>query len=544
MNRVPRVERAGDTKVASSRLRLVLFVTVIAASVMLLIGTPAGTQLMAALLGLFEGLAAGGLPFGATFGLVLVGVLLLAVLAFMRRRGKSESVPVRRAFRSQAAQLPRQADPLRQLRGRGAFAAGLEEKLRGHAEEGRQLAVHRLDIDRFRQVNQAVGSDAGDALLVEVSRRLAELAGDPENLARFGDDEFAVIQPETGGAKHADIFAARIQKALEEPIAVGQSELLVTASIGIAVAPEHGPQSARLLASADLALQAAKQAGRGAIRSFAAEMDERVERRRAVEEAIRQSIQANRFALSFQPEYDLGTRRLTGFELQVRLEDPRLGILHEAEFGPVADEIGLLPAIGERAFREACRSAGKWPQHLRLGFNLLPGHLVGGDIARILGDALKANHLSPGRVDLELTEGVVCGGEQGALDQLRRLAGMGFRLVLDHYGSGHGGPHDLWRHGFGAIKVDAALIGRIGAGEGAEQLVGAIVKLGQALRLEVIADGAERVEQVHFLMLNGCRKVAGPLFGPAVAADNVAAIIDKDSRNAAAEDAARQSSAA
>lgn len=545
MSRVPRARRAGEPKAASYRLLLVLLITVIAASVMLLAGTSAGTRLVASLLGTVNAVLGGAFPGGIILSLILVGAAALGGLLVARRIGKSKSVPVRRAFRSQAAQAPKEGDPLRQTHDRSAFVAGLEGKLKGHAEEGRQLALHRLDIDGFRHINHGFGSDTGDRLLAEVSRRLAQLAGDAEHLARFGDDEFAVIQPETSGAKHAEIFAARMQKALEEPIAVGESEILITASIGIAVAPEHGPEAARLLTSADLALQAAKKAGRGAIRFFAPDMDKKIERRRSVEQAVRKCLLGDGFVLRYQPEYDLGTRRLLGFEVQVRLEDPALGPLEESEFGPVAEEIGLLPAIGERAIREACRTAGKWPQHLRLGFNLLAGHLCGGDLGKVLADALKANHLSAKRVDLEVAEQTISAGDLQASDQLQRLAGMGFRLVLDEYGSGHCGPQDLWRNRFSAIKIDASLIRQVGAGEGAEPLVGAIIRLGQALDLQVIADGADRVEQVHFLMLNGCRNVVGPLFGPAVAADKVAALIERDTKNAAAdEDAARQAPAA
>lgn len=545
MDRVPRALRAGESKSASSRLRLVLLITISAICAMLIAGTSVGRGLLASIAGLLTGGAERAFPGGAILALIVAGAAVLSAIVFIRRRGKRQASPVLRGFGPKSAQTPKETDPLRRMRGRRGFLAELEDKLKTHAEEGRQLAVHRLDIDGFRNVNHAFGDDAGETLLHELSRRLTQLVGDAANLARLGDDEFAIIQPETGGAKHAEIFAARIAKAVEEPLALGGSEILVTGSIGIAVAPEHGPDALQLLRSADLALLSAKQAGRAAIRFFTKEMEESLDRRRSLERAVRQALHGDGLVLRYRPEYDLGTRRLLGFEVQVRLEDPAFGVIEESEFGPVAEDAGLLPAIFERAVRDACRTAGKWPQHLRIAFNLMPGHLASGDLVRILSDALKANHLSPKRVDLEVAEEIVSAGREDARDRLHRLAAIGFRLVLDNYGSGHCSPHDLWRHSFSAVKIDAGLVRRLGTGEGAEPLVGAMIKLGQALTLDVIADGADRVEQVHFLMLNGCRNVVGPVFGPAVAADKVAALIEKDMRAAApAGDKAKQISAA
>ena len=545
MKRVSRAGKAGDQAAAtsSSKLRLFLILAVGVACAAAIATTPVGMQALAFIVRGAAALA-GGFSGNAVMIAGAAAALILAVLFLLRRRGKAASLPVHRAFRSQAAApAPRDAEPVMQVSGRGAFLAGLQDRLQAHAEEGRQLAVHRIDIDRFRQINARFGNATGDHVLGEVRRRLAELAGDPAHLVRLGDDEFAVIQPEAGGAKHAEIFAARMQKALEEPIAAGEAEIAMTASIGIAVAPEHGSEAERLLISADMALEKAQRAGQAVVRCFAAAMDERLARRRAVEEAVRAALKDEpaRLALRYRPQYDLGTRRLVGFGVEALLKDPGLGAVMETEVAVAADAVGLLPALAEKVVREACRTAARWPQHLRLGFNLWRGHCRSRDTARLLSEAVKANHLSPGRVDLQVHEEVVSSGSEQALEQLRRLAEMGFRLVLDGYGSGHCGPTDLWGGRFAAVKLDTGLVGRIGSGEGVEPLVGAMIKLAQALGLEAIADGAERVEQVHFLMLNGCRQVAGPVLGPAVATDKVAGLIEKDARM---EDAGEEASAA
>jgi diguanylate cyclase (GGDEF)-like protein len=547
MERHSRAGPADEQPAASSpsKLRMVLIVAVAAACLAVFAMSSVGLQALA-LMARGAGALAGGLSGNAVM-LAAAGVgILLAALFLLRRRGASASVPIRRAFRRQPAETRGDPEPKLQVSSRAGFLSALQHMVEAHAEEGRQLAVHRLDIDRFRQVNARFGSAAGDRVLTEVSCRLAELAGGPAHLARLGDDEFAVIQPETGGARHADIFAARLQKALEEPIALGEAELPLTAGIGIAVAPEHGMEAERLLICADLALEKAKQAGPGAIRCFAVAMDERLARRRAVEGALSAAFKqgTGSLVLRYQPQWDLGSRRLVGFEVQVRLKDPGLGTVTEPELVPAAVEAGLLAAMTERVLREACRTAARWPQHLRLGFNLLAGHCRSRDTARLLGEALKANHLSPGRVDLEVAEEVLASGGEQAREQLGRLAEMRFRLVLDRYGSNHFGPADLWREPFAAVKIDAGLVGRIGQGEGVEQLIGAMVKLAQALGLEAMADGAERGDQVQFLMLSGCRHFAGPVLGPAMPADKLAAIIDKDARSAESGEAGRASAAA
>jgi diguanylate cyclase (GGDEF)-like protein len=539
MQRVSRAGRTGDDEAAGSpsKLRPFLLATIVVAAVAVIATTSIGMQMLALAVGWL-----GRLP-GSTALLPLAGgAALIGALYFLRRRRRSAPVPVRRAFRSQNAEPPREGDPVLQVTGRSAFCSLLQDKLSAHAAEGRQLAVHRIDLERFRQINGRFGREAGDRVLGEVSRRLAELAGDPVRLTRLGDDEFAVIQPEAGGAKHAEIFAARMQKALEDPIAVGETEIPVTASIGIAVAPEQGDSPEALLASADLALEAAQRDGSGVIRCFAAAMAEHRARYRAIEGAVLAALREGasaRLALGYRPQYDLASRRLTGFEVKVGLDAPALGRVTETELALAAEAAGLLSAVTERAVREACRTAARWPQHLRLGFNLLPSHFAACDIARLVGEALKANHLSPGRVDLEVDEAFVSAAGGPALDRLRRLAEAGYRLVLDNHGSGHCGPSDLWREPFAAVKIDAGLVGRIGHGDGAEAPVAAMIKLAQALGLEAIADGADGIEQVHFLMLNGCRNVAGPVLGADVAADKVASVIEKDSRNAEAGERAQ-----
>ncbi|HEX2256804.1 MAG TPA: EAL domain-containing protein [Afifellaceae bacterium] len=547
MERQSRVRRAGERNAASSSSMLRLFLIIaVAVACLAAIGTTSVGLRALALAVRGAGSLAGSL---SGTHVMLAGaaaaIVLAALFVLRRRRGASPAVPMRRAFRGQAAQESRDREPMMQVSGRSAFLVALQDKVDAHADEGRQLAVHRLDIDRFRQINVRFGGAVGDKILSEVSRRLAEVAGDPVHLARLGDDEFAVIQPETGGARHADIFAARLQKTLEEPIAAGEAEVSVTASIGIAVAPEHGTEAERLLICADLALEEAQQAGHGAVRCFVAAMDERLARRRAVESALRAALKDGPASLElrYQPQWDLGSRRLLAFEVKLRLNDPGLGMVTESELVSAAEAAGLLSAVAERTVREACRTAARWPQHLRIAFNLLAPHCRGRDMAKLLGEALKAYHLSPGRVDLEVAEEIVAAGGEQAAEQLRRLAGMGFRLVLDGYGSGHCSPADLWREAFAAIKIDAGLVGRIGHGEGVEPLVGAMIKLAQALGIEALADGAEEPEQVHFLMLSGCRHVAGPVLGPAVASDKLAAIIDKDAKSAEAAEAGQSAAA-
>ena len=270
------------------------------------------------------------------------------------------------------------------IAGRKEFLKTLAAELEESAKTGRQLAIHLIDIDRFRVVNEVRGEAEGDAFLRLVTERLLLLVNHPERLARIGDDEFAIIQPEAGGSRHAEIFARRIQETVKDACAQVPRHARPGVSIGIAVAPDHGSDAQKLMHSASLALRAAKKAGGDTFRVYAREMEMAVEARLQMEKAISDGLHQGWFELHFQPQYDLRTRRLTGFEALVRMNHPELGELLPASFVPIADESGLIQPLGEWIIREAFTTASEWPPHLSLSINVSLAQFRHGDVANTI----------------------------------------------------------------------------------------------------------------------------------------------------------------
>ena len=311
----------------------------------------------------------------------------------------------------------------------------MPRELEASAKTGRQLAIHLIDLDRFRVVNEVRGEEEGDAFLRLVTERLLVLVNHPERLARIGDDEFAVIQPEAGGARHAEIFARRIQETVKDACAQVPRHARPGASIGIAVAPDHGGDAPKLLHSAALALRAAKKAGGDTFRVYAREMEMAVEARLQMEAAISDGLHHGWFELHFQPQYDLRTRRLTGFEALVRMNHPQLGELLPASFVPIADESGLIQPLGDWIIREALTIAANWPAQLSLSINLSLAQFRHGDIANTIIQRPYERRTCRHRGCASRYRKRFRAGESDSVnEQLRRLKSRGVTIVLDDFG--------------------------------------------------------------------------------------------------------------
>jgi diguanylate cyclase (GGDEF)-like protein len=425
-----------------------------------------------------------------------------------------------------------QHDTLTGLANRTRFLENLTEALESHAEEGRQLALHFVDLDRFKEINDAFGHAEGDAYLRDIAERLSKLVDRPEFLGRLGGDEFAVIQPELSGSKHAEIFAERVCSALTGTYDINGYEVVSTASVGVAVAPQHGTGAAQLLRSADVALHQVKLAGSNAIGVYTADLDDLLKRRMVLQADLRKSFENEWFSLHYQPQYNLKTRRLTGFEALLRMEHPDRGFISPAEFVPVAEEIGLIVPLGEWVLYEACRTAVNWPDHIALSVNLSPAQFRRGDMPKIVDHVLRQTQLAPRRLGIEITEGLLMESSQSVLDQLQSIRDLGVALVMDDFGTGYSSLSYLWQFAFDTIKIDRSFVNALGSGSNVESLLQSIINIGQSLDLRVVAEGVENVEQAHFLMANSCRHVQGFLFGRPVPEDDVVAIIEKDARNA------------
>ncbi len=461
----------------------------------------------------------------ALFLLVGLGLIVPGSAVWFRMREKWEA--------QASADFLVSHDPLTAISNRSHFLEQLAQTLDDHLSEGRQMALHYIDVDRYKEIYDSFGLEAGDKFLQDITEKLVGLVDDPERIARIGSDEFAIIQLDSSGIKHAEIFGSRIVDALSGSYNVVGHEVISSASVGIAVAPDHGKDALRLLKSADLALHQVKGQGRAKKCIYSPGMDQSMQSRLELQSILRKAFDNNWFELHYQPQYDLGAKRLTGFEALLRLRHPERGMIPPVEFIPVAEESGLIQPIGEWIVREACATAATWPEQLSLAINLSPAQIRENKLAGTVDDIIKQTGLSASRLEVEITEGLLMDASDLTMSELDQLKEIGVALVMDDFGTGYSSLSYLWRFEFDKIKIDKSFVHNLGAGRNVESLLKSIINIGQSLDLRVIAEGVEKPEQAHFLMANACQHVQGFLFGRPVPKTEVASIIMKDIRNTA-----------
>ena len=417
-------------------------------------------------------------------------------------------------------------DALTGLANRPQLIEKLERALAHLPTRGGSLAVHFIDIDRFKEVNDAFGHDGGDFLLKSIAERLRAAVRIDDVVARLGGDEFVVVQNGIAGKAQAESFARHLAAAANATVKFKQHEIVTTASIGVALAMEEDTTPERLLKSADLALYAAKAAGRNCIRLFLPEMDTELQARIELERAIREAVQNDRFELHYQPLFEVSQRRLAGFEALIRMPAADGTLVPPLAFIPVAEDLRLIDKIGAWVLREACRTAATWPAHLTVAVNLSPQQFVAGTISDIVAAALKETELAPDRLELEITEGLLLGNTETIMAQLLTLKTMGVAIVMDDFGAGYSSLSYLWRFPFDKIKIDRTFIQGL---DGPHRQVGAVVKaiiaLGRELHMRVTVEGVETASQAAFLDTADGDQVQGFFFGRPVPASELGASI-------------------
>jgi diguanylate cyclase (GGDEF)-like protein len=354
------------------------------------------------------------------------------------------------------------------------------------------IAVHFLDLDRFKRINDSLGHDGGDSLLKTVAERLRAVIRIDDVVARLGGDEFVVLQTGVAGKNDADGFARRIISAVTAPMTLKDRPFVATVSVGVALAPANGTDPARLLKSADLALYKAKADGRNCIRFFAPEMDTELQARFELERVIRDAVLHDRFELHYQPLFEMSERHLIGFEALIRLPVEDGTLIPPLVFIPVAEELGLIDEIGAWVLREACRTAATWPEHLTVAVNLSPAQFLAGSISGIVAAALKEAGLAAHRLELEITETLLLGNSEAIMAELKTLKAMGVAIVMDDFGTGYSSLSYLWRFPFDKIKIDRSFMqGFDGSGREAKTVVKTIIALGRELNMRVTVEGVE-----------------------------------------------------
>jgi diguanylate cyclase (GGDEF)-like protein/PAS domain S-box-containing protein len=416
-------------------------------------------------------------------------------------------------------------DSLTDLPNRAAFNEFLSASLERAAAEKESFAVLCLDLDRFKEVNDVFGHATGDALLRQVARRL-ETACTGAFVARLGGDEFSVISGVGPQPATAEALADRLNQALADDIEVEGHRLRVGLTIGVSVFPNDGIDDATLVANADAALYRAKAEERGSIRFFEPDMDRRLREKRALQHDLRSAIERNELELYYQPQALIGGE-IGGFEALVRWRHPKRGLVAPGMFIPLAEESGLIIQLGEWILREACREAVSWPNPLRIAINLSPVQFRHGDLAGLVHGILLETGLSPGRLELEITEGVLIGDFSRALSILRRLKNLGVRIAMDDFGTGYSSLSYLQSFPFDKIKIDQAFIANLSQNPQSAAIIRAIIGLGRGLDLPVVAEGVETKEQLAFLVAESCDEVQGFLIGRPQPIDHYASLVGR-----------------
>ena len=387
----------------------------------------------------------------------------------------------------------------------------LDIALNGAAHDGTSLAVIYIDLDRFKPVNDLYGHAAGDALLVQVSKRVGAEIGPTDTLARIGGDEFVMLLQTGSFPERAAAVATRVLDALAKPFEIEGRRVEIGASMGIALYPGDGGNADALLRAADTAMYRVKDEGRGSMRFFEASMDAQLQARRHMEQELGRAVENGELLLHYQPIANGITGEIETFEALIRWKHPERGMISPGEFIPLAEETGLINAIGKWAIDTACRAAAGWPHPWRVSVNVSPVQFRQSDICAVVSSALATNDLAPARLVVEITEGVLVNDTGKALEILNGLRGMGIRLALDDFGTGYSSLSYLQRFRFDKFKIDKSFVAKIGQSEDALTITRTIVNLGHNLGLQVTAEGVETRRQLQILQALGCDQIQGYL---------------------------------
>jgi len=431
---------------------------------------------------------------------------------FLGFRGFGTPLTIGRQEQAQAARLGR-FDSLTGLPNRAHMEALLDEALANSDRRKQSCALFLIDLDRFKQVNDTLGHPAGDVLLQQVAERLSLVLGDDAQAGRLGGDEFEAVFPGIGEEGRLAAIADRLIDSVSAPYLIHGQQVSIGASVGIAISRPGRTYRQALVKEADLALYAAKRAGRGTSRFFEPEMHAQENDRRILESDLKSAVAKGQLKLLYQPIVSVASETLVGFEALVRWWHPTRGPLAPAEFLPIAEGSGQMPALGEWVLRTACEEAARWPRHLRLAVNVAPGQL-GPGFPAMLTNALASAGLAPDRLDLEVQEAVLLTDDTSAREALMTAHQLGISLSLDDFGRGAASLASLKDVPLDRIKLHPSFLSAALPGNArARKLATALMRLAEALGMKVTAEGAERLEDLELIRALGCDDVQGFLFG-------------------------------
>jgi diguanylate cyclase (GGDEF)-like protein/PAS domain S-box-containing protein len=429
------------------------------------------------------------------------------------------------------AELERRAshDPLTGLPNRRAFVDHLGQALLStRRKKSTKVGVLFMDLDRFKIVNDSLGHEAGDRLLVAVAERLKNRQRPEDAPARFGGDEFAVLLESVENPSEALRVAHRIGESLREPITVDDYQVSVSTSVGIALGTAHTNEPEGMLREADVAMYRAKEQGPGRYAVFDPAMQSRAEERLELETELRRALELGEFALYYQPEVSLHNGSMVGFEALLRWQHPERGLLKPSAFVPLAEETDLIAPIGRWVLEEACRQAKRWDEEhppappTRIAVNLSSNHLARRGLARTVEEALRRTDLDAHALALDITESLLIGASEHDAQALEALRKMGIRLCLDDFGTGYSSLSYLKRLPVDLVKVDRTFVNGLGGNATDTAVVRMIIELCHALGIEVLAEGVETSDQATLLREMGCDLGQGYYFARPLRSEELA----------------------
>jgi diguanylate cyclase (GGDEF)-like protein/PAS domain S-box-containing protein len=438
--------------------------------------------------------------------------------------GSSEDISERKTSEAKVLRMAYH-DSLTGLPNRARFSQLLETEIARAGKAAASFAFHSLDLDHFKSVNDRLGHPGGDAVLQQIATRLSECLQDNDVLARFGSDEFFIIQRDPVQSDGAAQLAERIGAVLSEPLAIEGHLFSVTASIGVAVYPQDGRDPDDLFRNADLALYRAKTMGRALCCMFDAQLDERQRLLQSLKLDLQDAINRDEFELAYQPLVNMQTGQVKELEALLRWKHPGRGWVSPAEFIPCAEESGLIIPIGEWVLKRACREAAAWPGKMRVAVNLSPVQFRDKALLETTAAALMESSLPADRLELEITESVLLLDDDVNLSLLRDLREMGIRIALDDFGTGYSSLSYLQRFPFDKLKIDRSLVSHVAESEGGRAVIRAVIAMCRALDISITAEGVETQEQFDRLRMESCDQVQGYLISRPVPSSEVPALI-------------------
>ena len=436
-----------------------------------------------------------------------VGVLVIAASVFatlIDRQTRSE------AMRELA--FVTLNDTLTGLPNRAGFNAELEQRIDAAAGSGAQLALSVVNVNRFKEINDLHGHHAGDQVLAQLAQRMRAVLGPNDFIARLGGDEFVALTPFSDDVQLTD-FVDRVDAALKAPLQVGRSDERLVASLGVSVFPRDARTAELLVNNAELAMHRAKTENAQTPRYYHAELDQAVRDRRELAADLAHAIERNELDVHYQVQTKAATGEVTGFEALLRWAHPKRGAIPPSVFIPVAEENGLILALGEWVLRRTCADAAGWAHATRLAVNVSPRQLAQADLPALFRQVLVETGLSPARLEIELTETAIMADRERALHVLRQLKSLGVGVALDDFGTGYSSLETLRSFPFDKIKLDAVFTAGLEGSPESTAIIRAVVALGKSLSIPVLAEGVETREQLEILLREGCDEIQGFLFG-------------------------------